>query len=94
MFICTANDIDNLSAPLRNRLELISISGYTQEEKFDIATKNIIPEQKKQNGVSELITFQDDAVNEIMIWVFGNWKEMWLRFVGKWRIKAIKRSST
>lgn len=30
MFICTANDIDELSAPLRNRLELISISGYTQ----------------------------------------------------------------
>jgi ATP-dependent Lon protease len=43
MFICTANEVDELSIPLRNRLELISISGYTQEEKFDIAMKNIIP---------------------------------------------------
>jgi|JI6StandDraft_1071083.scaffolds.fasta_scaffold15099_5 ATP-dependent Lon protease len=66
MFICTANDVDELSLPLRNRLELISISGYTSEEKFDIATKNIIPEQKKQNGVADLISFKDDAVNEII----------------------------
>lgn len=53
MFITTANRTDTIPAPLRDRMEIITISGYTHEEKVKIAKKYIIPKQLKENGISD-----------------------------------------
>lgn len=52
MFIATANSLDTIPAPLRDRMEVINISGYTLEEKVQIARKYLIPKQIKENGLS------------------------------------------
>lgn len=53
MFIATANSLDTIPAPLRDRMEIINISGYTQEEKVEIAKKYLIPKQIKENGLTK-----------------------------------------
>ncbi len=52
MFIATANSLDTIPAPLRDRMEIINISGYTQEEKIEIARKYLIPKQISENGLT------------------------------------------
>lgn len=53
MFIATANSLDTIPAPLRDRMEIINISGYTQEEKTEIARKYLIPKQIEENGLDK-----------------------------------------
>lgn len=53
MFIATANSLDTIPAPLRDRMEIINISGYTQEEKIEIARKYLIPKQIEENGLTK-----------------------------------------
>jgi ATP-dependent Lon protease len=53
MFIATANTLDTIPAPLRDRMEIINISGYTQEEKIEIARKYLIPKQIEENGLDK-----------------------------------------
>ncbi|MCC5940252.1 MAG: endopeptidase La [Balneolaceae bacterium] len=53
MFIATANSLDTIPAPLRDRMEIINISGYTQEEKIEIARKYLIPKQIEENGLNK-----------------------------------------
>jgi len=63
MFICTANLADPIISALRDRLEIIDISGYTEEEKLHIAKRYLIPRQYQEHGIDEkrlLIT--DDAI--------------------------------
>jgi len=52
LFIATANLMDPIPAPLRDRMELIRLSGYTPEEKVEIATKFLIPRQIEENGLA------------------------------------------
>ena len=52
MFICTGNTLDGIPIPLRDRMEMISFSGYTQHEKLHIAKKYLWPKQTKLNGLS------------------------------------------
>jgi len=52
LFVCTANNIDTIPHALRDRLEIISISGYCEEEKLDIVKKYIIPKQLKRCGLN------------------------------------------
>lgn len=52
MFITTANDASTIPAPLRDRMELIEVAGYTNEEKFNIAKKHLIPKQAKLHGLN------------------------------------------
>ncbi len=52
MFITTANTLDTIPAPLRDRMEIISLSSYTREEKLQIARRHLIPKQMKQHGLS------------------------------------------
>lgn len=63
LFIATANSLETIPPPLRDRMEIIPISGYTLEEKTEIAKKYLIPRQLEENGLTnELIRFADEAV--------------------------------
>ena len=63
LFICTANQLDTVPAPLLDRMELIFLQGYSEEEKMQIAFRYLIPRQIKENGITpEQIEFPEDAV--------------------------------
>lgn len=67
MFIATANQIDTVPGPLRDRMEVISLSGYTEEEKLQIAKRYLVPRQIKENGITEkVITFSDEAIKGVI----------------------------
>jgi ATP-dependent Lon protease len=67
LFICTANQIANLSPPLKDRLEIIELSGYQQKEKLAIAQKYLVPKQLKLTGLAEdQLSFSPSALNEII----------------------------
>jgi len=51
MFIATANDVSTIPAPLRDRMEFISVSSYTPQEKYEIAKKYLIPQELKKHGL-------------------------------------------
>jgi ATP-dependent Lon protease len=51
LFICTANQLDTIPAPLLDRMEIIELTGYTEEEKVQIAETYLIPRQIKENGI-------------------------------------------
>ncbi len=52
LFICTANDIGRLSSPLRDRLEIVEVEGYTRDEKLHIARRHLLPKQLHNHGVA------------------------------------------
>ncbi len=63
MFLTTANSLDTIPAPLRDRMEIIQLSGYTMEEKLEIAKRYLIPKQLKANGLSaENAQFTEDGL--------------------------------
>ena len=67
LFICTANMLDTVPAPLQDRMEIIPLQGYSEEEKLHIATRYLIPRQIKENGItSDQIEFPEDAVRHII----------------------------
>jgi ATP-dependent Lon protease len=66
LFICTANQLDTIPGPLLDRMEIIELTGYTEEEKVNIAIKYLIPRQIKENGIDgEKIEFPKDSVHLI-----------------------------
>jgi ATP-dependent Lon protease len=67
MFIATANQMDTIPGPLRDRMEVISLAGYTEEEKLGIAKRYLVPRQLKENGITEeIVTFSDEALRTII----------------------------
>ena len=67
LFICTANQLDPIPAPLLDRMEIIELQGYTEEEKIHIAFRYLIPRQIKENGIkAENIEFPTDSVAYIV----------------------------
>jgi ATP-dependent Lon protease len=67
LFLTTANTLDTLSAPLRDRLEILELSGYTQDEKVKIARSHLIPRQLKQHGLTDgLLQVSDEALAAIL----------------------------
>ena len=67
LFIATANNISNIPAPLRDRLEIIDLSGYAVEEKIEIAKRHLIPKQKEMHGLKDATFRISDAVIEKVI---------------------------
>jgi ATP-dependent Lon protease len=67
LFIATANVLDTIPAPLRDRMEILQLAGYIEEEKLAIARNYLIPRQIAENGLDPgQITFTDDAIREIL----------------------------
>jgi len=67
IFIATANVIDNVSSPVRDRMEIIDLPGYTQEEKLQIAVRYLIQRQREANGLSaEHCELTSAALNSII----------------------------
>ena len=68
LFIATANWLDPIPEPLRDRMEIIELSGYTEEEKVHIAKMFLIARQAKENGLAlgEQIEFTDEALHELI----------------------------
>ncbi len=67
LFITTANHPDTIPEPLKDRMEMIFLSGYTEEEKIEIARRHLIPKQLQENGAAELgIRFMNSAIKEII----------------------------
>ncbi|HEY1993480.1 MAG TPA: endopeptidase La [Edaphobacter sp.] len=66
LFICTANQLDTIPGPLLDRMEIIELTGYTEEEKVNIAIRYLIPRQIKENGIdAEKIEFPKESVHLI-----------------------------
>jgi ATP-dependent Lon protease len=68
IFICTANWLDPIPEPLRDRMEIIELPGYTEEEKIHIARKYLIPKQATEHGLKEgeQIEFTEEGLREII----------------------------
>lgn len=67
LFIATANSLERIQPALRDRMEIIEVTGYTMEEKVEIAKKHLIPKQRKEHGVKgREITFERDAIVKIV----------------------------
>ncbi|MGA7832263.1 MAG: endopeptidase La [Terracidiphilus sp.] len=67
LFICTANQLDTVPPPLLDRMELIPLQGYSEDEKMHIAFRYLIPRQIKENGITDAqIEFPEEAVRYIV----------------------------
>jgi ATP-dependent Lon protease len=67
IFICTANDLDRIPPPLRDRMEVIALAGYTEEEKLEIGRRYLVPRQIERNGLKRSqIAFTDAGLKAII----------------------------
>lgn len=66
MFIITANTLETIPRPLLDRMEVIEVSGYTTEEKFNIAKKHLVPKELKEHDIEGKIVFSDKALYSII----------------------------
>ncbi|HEY6548964.1 MAG TPA: endopeptidase La, partial [Vicinamibacteria bacterium] len=67
LFICTANVLDTIPPALRDRMEIIRLAGYIEEDKLHIARRHIIPRQLDNHGISaEILAFGDDALIKLI----------------------------
>ncbi len=67
MFIATANNINNVPAPLRDRMEIIRLSGYTEDEKLNIAKKHLLPKQRDEHGINaKEFSISDEALLQLI----------------------------
>ncbi|HET9179099.1 MAG TPA: endopeptidase La [Terriglobia bacterium] len=67
LFICTANVLDTIPPPLLDRMEMLELQGYTEEEKIEIAIRHLIPKQAEEHGIKlgEQIEFTREAISAI-----------------------------
>jgi len=67
LFVATANVLETIPGPLRDRMEIIQLTGYTQEEKLQIAKRYLVQRQLKANGLTtEQVTVTDEALNRLI----------------------------
>ena len=67
MFICTANQLETISQPLMDRMEMVELTGYTTVEKLQIAKKHLLPKQLGEHGINNEQVIVDDGVLEEII---------------------------
>ena len=90
LFVTTANVLDTIQPPLRDRMEIIEIAGYTEEEKIAIAERHLIPKQADEHGIVGKITFAPEAVQMI---VRGHTREAGVRNLER-QIASVCRKAT
>ncbi|MDO4300890.1 MAG: endopeptidase La [Clostridia bacterium] len=67
LFLCTANSLDTIPGPLRDRLEIVELSSYTSEEKYHIAADYLVPKQLEANGLTKAqLKFRKDAIEDMI----------------------------
>jgi ATP-dependent Lon protease len=67
MFVCTANDLDRVPGPLLDRMEIIQLAGYTEDEKLQIAKRYLVPRQIERNGLRKSwLSFNDKALRRVI----------------------------
>jgi len=67
MFVATANNVGSISAPLRDRMEMIDVSGYIQEEKIEIAKRHLLPKQMENHGITtKNIKISKEVIGEVI----------------------------
>lgn len=67
LFLCTANGLDGIPGPLRDRMEIIEVSSYTEEEKLQIALRHLFPKQLAVHGLSpKKVAIREDAMTQII----------------------------
>ena len=67
MFVCTANTLETLSAPLRDRLEIVELTGYTPDEKVHIAKRHLVAKRTSEHGIADgKLTISDQALGAIV----------------------------
>ncbi|PZX59168.1 ATP-dependent Lon protease [Algoriphagus ratkowskyi] len=67
LFIATANSLDSIQPALRDRMEIIEVTGYTQEEKVEIAKRHLVPKQRKEHGLkAKQISFDKGALVKLI----------------------------
>ena len=67
LFIATANDLSTISGPLRDRLEIIEVSGYTTDEKRQIAERHLVPKQLEKHGLpDDALAFEDGMLGTVI----------------------------
>ena len=91
LFITTANVLDTIPPPLRDRMEIIELAGYTEEEKVQIAKQHLIPKQREEHGLKEdQIRWEDGAIHFL---AGGYTREAGVRNLER-EIAAITRKAT
>jgi ATP-dependent Lon protease len=67
LFVCTANQLETISSPLRDRMEILQLAGYTEMEKLQIAKRYLVAKQRKANGLRETQAQINDAAIRMII---------------------------
>ena len=67
LFVCTANTLETISAPLRDRLEIVELSGYTEPEKLGIARRHLLPKRLREVGLAEGVLELTDAALGVVV---------------------------
>jgi len=92
MFIATANDLGNIQPALRDRMEIINLTGYTVEEKVEIATKHLLPKQLKSHGMKKSDVKLSKKVLEAL--VEGYTRESGVRALEKKVAQVVRKIAT
>lgn len=91
LFITTANSLDTIPRPLLDRMEIIEVSGYTYDEKFNIAKNHLIPKILKEHKVEDSIKISDSSIKEIVNYYT---RESGVRNLERMLNKLIRKSIT
>ncbi|MCX6182271.1 MAG: endopeptidase La [Bacteroidetes bacterium] len=91
LFIATANSLSSIQPALRDRLEIIDVTGYTEEEKIEISKKHLIPKQIREHGLKETeITFDKEVIEAI---IEGYTRESGVRSLEKKIAKVVRNQA-
>ncbi|MFN8138943.1 MAG: endopeptidase La [Fimbriimonadales bacterium] len=90
-FVCTANVLETIPPPLRDRMEVIELGGYTEEEKIDISRKHLIPKQIAEHGLTpNMLSWSRDAIAHL---ISGYTREAGVRNLER-ELAAVTRKAT